>query len=147
MWLTIAILVPAIAFANAFCVKVERDPYRDPYLGLAVLKTIERAVIESGLAVSCDDSAKDLNVRIVSFREVPIAFTPDQRVSVYNLSLTLKVTAGSRQFTVSGSVPYSLPTGGLGDIPRRKAIDDLLDKLYLNILEKLRGGVKDADKR
>ncbi|MDQ7038547.1 MAG: hypothetical protein Q9N26_05050 [Aquificota bacterium] len=146
MWL-IVLALPAVLFGKTYCVEVERDPYRDPYLGFAVLRTVERAVVESGNSLGCGKGSRMLRVRVVSFREVPIAFTPDQRVSAYSLYLTLRVEAGKETFTLKGTVPYSQPTGGLGDIPRRRAIDDILDKLYLNLLEKLRGGGEDADKR
>ncbi len=146
MWL-IFLALPAVLFGKTYCVEVKRDPYRDPYIGFAVLRTVERAVVESGNSLGCGKGSRMLRVSVVSLKEVPIAFTPDQRVRAYNLYLTLRVETERETFTLGGAVPYSQPTGGLGDITRRRAIDDLLDKLYLNLLEKLRGGGRDADKR
>jgi hypothetical protein len=146
MRLSLLLLTFSLAFGDVFCIRLERDPYRDPYLSFAVLRTVERAVIESGHSINCEGGHRDLRVKVVSFREVPIAYTPEQRVSAYNLLLTISLRVWGKEFRLGGAVPYSLPTGGLGDVPRRKAIDDLLDKLYLNILERLRGGERDADK-
>ncbi len=131
-------LFASLSFGGPLCVELVRDPYRDPYLSFAVLRTVERAVLESGRGLSCGDGSEALKVEIVRFEERPIAYTPEQRVSAYTLRITLKFTMRDRSFSVTSVVPYSLPTGGLGDIPRRRAIDDALDKIYLNILKNLR---------
>ncbi len=138
MWLTALLLIVGLGFSNPLCIKLLEDRYRDPYLGFAILRTVEKAALESGRGVSCGENSEDLKVEVLNFSERPIAYTPDQRVSAYNLYITLRFTLSGRAFTLSSVVPYSLPTGGLGDIPRRRAIDDALDKLYLNILKNLR---------
>jgi hypothetical protein len=137
MWFIGALLLISLAYAETFCIEVENET-NEPYLSYAVMKFVEKAVLESGATLSCKEDHKNLRVRIVRFKETPIAYTPEQRVSSYNLSLSLKLELEGREFTLSGSVPYTLPTGGLGDIPRRKAIDDLLDKIYWNLLQNLR---------
>jgi len=71
------------------------------------------------------------------------------------------VKVNGKSIRIGGAVPYSLPAGGYGDVPRRKAVDDLFDKIYLDLLRKIRelgfsggdrlysnqGGAKDARKR
>ena len=126
--------------ADTFCVEIEGDRYRDPYLSYALLRTVERAVVESGHTLHCGEGSKTLRVEILSFGEKPIAYTPQQRVSTYSLDVRVRLSTEGESFTVFTSVPYAIPGGSEGDIPRRRAIDDLLDKLYLNILKNLRGG-------
>ncbi len=138
-----------LSYANGkeFCIKDVRNEFNEPYLSYALIRTVERAVIEMGGVLDCDESSVPVLIKVESFRETPIAYTPDQRVSSYILSLGIRIRVDKRDFSLRGTVPYSLPSGAFGDIPRRKAIDDLLDKIYLKLLENLKGGMEDADKR
>ncbi|RLJ71160.1 hypothetical protein BCF55_1458 [Hydrogenivirga caldilitoris] len=128
----------SLVFSEPFCIKGVENDTREPYLNYALLKTVEKAVLEIGGELRCEGDAKGILIRIKNFKETPIAYTPQQRVSSYNLNLSFEVVVGDRSFSLSGVVPYSLVSGGLGDIPRRRAIDDLLDKIYLDLLQNLR---------
>ena len=138
MKLLTAVFIPALLFGGSFCVSSIENPSDDPYLEYALMKAVERAIIESGYRLDCSGSHEEVKVKVVEFKEIPIAYTPRQRVSLYNLVMNLKVRIGGREFVLSSSVPYSLPSGSSGDIPRRKAIDDLTDKIYSYILQNLR---------
>lgn len=132
------IILPLSLLAEPVCIEGISNPSDDPYLEYAVLRAVERALIESGYEVSCGEGSSSSSLTIVSFQEVPIAYTPEQRINLYNLTLRLKVLIGEKVFTVGATVPYSLPSGSSGDIPRRRAIDDLTDKIYSYILQNLR---------
>ncbi len=145
MWRLIFSFIITPALAGVFCIeKVENDT-NEPYLSYALLKMAERAILESGGELSCEVSSKRVRVRVIDFREIPLAYSPSQRVNSYNLYLSFEVSVGGSSFSVGGSVPYSLPTGSLGDVPRRKAIDDLVDKIYFEVLKNFRR-LEDADK-
>ncbi len=139
MWLIFLLFsIITSAYAEVFCIENVENETNEPYLSYALLKVVEKAVLENGYELSCKGDYKKINVSVLSFEEKPIAYTPQQRVSSYNLTLRFEVELSGRKFQISGTVPYSLPSGGLGDIPRRKAIDDLLDKIYLDLLKNLR---------
>lgn len=125
------------AFAEVYCIKEINNNTNEPYLSYAILRAVEQAILQSGGSIECVQDSKSLVVSVVSFRNIPIAYTPSQRVSAYNLSVRLHVRVNGRDFTLSGTVPYSVPSG-TGDIPRRRAIDDLLDTIYWSLLENLR---------
>jgi len=125
-------------FSKELCIKEVENDTNEPYLSYALLKTLEKAILESGGSLGCSEDSTGVYVRITNFKETPIAYTPAQRVSSYNLSVSFSVRVGEHSFSLGGTVPYSLPSGGFGDIPRRKAIDDLLDKIYWNLLQNFR---------
>ncbi|EDP75257.1 hypothetical protein [Hydrogenivirga sp. 128-5-R1-1] len=136
--LIVLLIATLTAFSQELCIKEVENDTNEPYLSYALLRTIEKAILESGWKLGCKKGSTEVYVRITSFKETPIAYTPAQRVSSYNLSVSFSVRVGERSFSLAGTVPYSLPSGGLGDIPRRRAIDDLLDKIYWNLLQNFR---------
>jgi len=141
------ILLVGISFGKEFCIEEVDNDFNEPYLSYALLRIMERAVLETGGNIACSQNSIRVRLTVKDFREIPIAYTPSQRVRSYNLSISFEVDIDGKRHLFRGTVPYSLPFGGYGDIPRRKAIDDLLDKIYLNILKFLMGGKNDADKR
>ncbi|MDQ7082791.1 MAG: hypothetical protein Q9N34_07455 [Aquificota bacterium] len=145
MWRLIFSLIVTPALAGVFCIEEVENETNEPYLSYALLKMVERAILESGGKLSCKNGSDRVRISIRDFRETPLAYSPSQRVSSYILSLYFEVSVKENSFSVSGSVPYSLPTGGLGDLPRRKAIDDLVDKIYFEVLKNFRR-LEDADK-
>jgi len=138
MWFLILLLIFDLLRAEPFCVKGIDNDTEEPYLSYELLRIVERAVLESGHELRCDGDTKEVRLRVKEFKEVPIAYTSKQRVSSYNLSLSFELNIDGKGYTIRSSVPYTLPYGGLGDIPRRKAINDLLDKIYGDILNILR---------
>ena len=138
MWFLILLLSTGVLWAGVFCIEEVENDTKEPYLSYSLLKVVEEAILENGHRISCDRMSKKVKVRVKKFEEIPIAYTPEQRVSSYNLFLSVELEVNGQKHSFSSSVPYTLPYGGLGDIPRRKAIDDLLDKIYLEILKTLR---------
>jgi len=132
------LFLPLIAVAQTYCIREIENPSDDPYLEYALIKAVERAIIETGNRLSCKEDYDPVKLVITRFEQIPIAYTAEQRINLYNLSLVLRVNLGEKAFTVSSTVPYSLPSGSSGDLPRRKAIDDLTDKIYSYILQNLR---------
>ncbi len=140
------LLMTAPLRAERFCIERVENPTNDPYIGYGVQRIVEKAFIGNGFTLSCEGDHRKVIVRVIRFEEIPIAYTSRQRVSSYNLLLTAEVRVNGESFSFGGTVPYTLPSGGYGDIPRRKAVDDLLDKIYLDLLRKVRR-LGDADKR
>ncbi len=138
MWILILLLLAGLLRAETFCIKGVENRTNEPYLSYSLLKAVERAILENGHKIGCDGRFKEVRVRVKDFNEMPIAYTPEQRVSSYNLVLSVELILNGKRHSFSSVVPYTLPYGGLGDIPRRKAIDDLLDKIYIEILKTLR---------
>ena len=138
-----------IAFLTAYgkevCPKVENDT-EEPYLSYALLRTLEKALLELGYSPVCREGREIVFLKVINFEEKPIAITPEQRVSSYLLTVSLSLKVKDEEEKITSSVPYRLPYGGLGDIPRREAVDDLVDKIYTIILKSLRR-LEDADKR
>ncbi len=146
MWfLVIHALIVGLSFGQKLCLEEVKGIGEDPYVEYSLRKTVEKAFLESGYLLSCEEKSLRAVVRVIHFGEVPIAYTPKQRISSYNLTLRFEIKINGRILIAGGSVPYSIPFGGYGDIPRRKAVDDLLDKIYLDLLREIRR-LKNADK-
>ncbi len=141
----IILLLSGSLFAQTFCVREVLNSTDEPYLSYSLLRIVERALLENGYELGCEGSFNEIGLKVKEFKEIPIAYTPEQRVSSYNLILSVELKVNGEDHTLRSFVPYDLPYGGLGDVPRRRAIDDLLDKIYIEILEILRRW-KDADK-
>ncbi len=137
-FLTFLLLWTAVVLGEVFCVEDVENPTNDPYIGYSLQRVTEKALLEGGFVLSCEEGARRVRIRVISLEEIPIAYTPRQRVSSYNLILWAEVRLNGRSIKVGGAVPYTLPSGGYGDVPRRKAVDDLLDKVYLDLLRRVR---------
>ncbi len=127
-------LLLGLSFSQEICIKLEENTSEEPYASVAVIKTFEKAIFESGFSAGCSENSKLLKLYITDLEEVPIAYTPQQRVSTYTLILRIKMVLNGVKKEFSLNIPYSIPFGGLGDIPRRQALEDLMDKLYPSIL-------------
>ena len=125
----------SLSLAKNFCIKEVENPYAEVYLSYAFRKGLERAVLESGNRLRCGDGAQEIKPYIELMREVPIAYTPQQRVSAYSLELRVGLIVGEVRKVFSTSVPYSQATGGIGDLPRRGAIQDAFGIIYIDMLE------------
>ncbi len=136
MWLIIVLFI-SLSWANEFCIEKIENETNEPYLSYALQKAVERALIENGHKLSCE-RGKKVYLRVKNFREIPIAYTPQQRVSSYNLTVNVEIEVDGEKITIGSTVPYSLLPTSYGDIPRRRAIDELIDKIYLRLLESFR---------
>lgn len=138
MLLLFVLLGIAFSFADDFCIKEVENPYPESYLSYAFRKSIERAILESGHSIKCKEGAKKVEPKVEFIRETPIAYTPQQRVSAYNLEVRMALVVDGSKKSFSVLVPYSQPEGGVGDLPRRGAIEDALKIMYVDILDFIR---------
>jgi hypothetical protein len=145
IFITLFILL-SWAQAHDLCIRPVENPYGEPYLSYAFRKNLERAVLESGGRLRCSEGSQVILPRVKLFKETPIAYTPQQRVSAYTLELKLSLLWNAEEREFLATVPYSQPTGGLGDIPRRKAIEEAFGIIYLDMLQHIKRRSKDVDK-
>ena len=124
------LLLISITFGGEICLKLHSSG-EDPYIAHRAYHHIKNLFLESGFTLSCERNAKKVNVD-VSYTDVPISVSSRQRVSSYNLFL--KVLINDREFV--SSVPYFV-NASLGEIQRRKAVDEAFSRIKLNILEYL----------
>ncbi|GAB6066339.1 hypothetical protein JCM9492_14320 [Aquifex pyrophilus] len=116
-------------FAKELCLDFNIDT-EDSYVNKRIAQYVERFALESGFELSCSEKSLNLSVS-ASFSERSVAISPKQRVSTYLFSLSIRI--GSESF--STSVPYSLPSGALGELPRRKALEEAIQRLKLPIIK------------
>ncbi len=127
--------VTFFALAEDFCIEEVQNPYPDSYINYVYRKNIEKALLESAHKISCKEGAKKIKAKVELLKETPIAYMPTQRVSAYNMELRLNLSLGKEDKTFNVVVPYSQPGGGVGDLPRRQAVEDAFKIIYLDILE------------
>lgn len=137
MWF-ITFLMFGLSFALDACIRSVDNPYQDPYLDYLLVKTLEKALQESGRKLSCDKDAQDFYLKVTRLKEEPTAYTPFKRVNAYNLTLSLELRSGDKSKTYSRTINYFLPSGAYGNLPKRKALEDLLNIIYLDLLQDLK---------
>lgn len=140
------LLLLNISFSLDFCIKPVENPYNEPYVSYALLRNLERSILESGHSLSCNGSSISITPVIKEIKEVPIAYTPFQRVSAYNMTLTFILKDYKGEVSFSPTVPYNQPTGGLGNLPRREAIDNAMGIIYVELVENFKRRYQDAHK-
>lgn len=128
-------LFVSFAVGVDFCIKKVENPYPEPYLDFTFRKKLERAILETGNRIACKEGSKQIIPKVELLKETPIAYTPQQRVSAYNLELKVSLTVDGKSQSFSTAVPYSQPSGSLGDLPKRSAIDDAFGIIYIDMLE------------
>ncbi len=135
-----------ISFSLDFCIKPVENPYNEPYVSYALLRNLERSILESGHSLGCNGSSISITPVIKEIKEVPIAYTPFQRVSAYNMTLTFILKDYKGEVRFSPTVPYYQSTGGLGNLPRREAIDNAMSIIYVELVENFKRRYQDAHK-
>ncbi len=125
-------LLPLLAVGGELCLSVDGTNLKDPFVKQYVLGRINQYVLESGWEVGCSEKARRLVLK-VRYTERPLVISAGQRVKSYLLSLRVEINGKS----FGASVPYSLPYGGLGELPRRKALEEALGRMKLSIIEYL----------
>ncbi len=125
----LVILLLSFLFAKELCLEFNINT-DDPYLNKRVEQYVEELALESGFKLGCSEKSLNLPVS-ASFSENGIAISPKQRVSTYLFSLSVNI--GNESF--STSVPYSLPSGAFGELPRRKALEEAIKRLRLPIIK------------
>ncbi len=117
------------------CINVKGDFPKEKYIRIIVRKRVEKALLESGYKPSCQKPFVPLDVIIRRVKERPIAYTSKGRISSYSLSIELEMVFGEKRGIFKGFAPYRQPTGAVGDLYRKKAVNEIIDKIYLNILK------------
>ncbi|AAC06573.1 hypothetical protein [Aquifex aeolicus] len=124
------LLLPFFLFAKEVCLDFSEIDTDDPYVKQAIIRKVEEYVLEAGFKVKCTENTLRIKVR-ANYREVPSTISARQRVSSYTLYLS--VSLGEESF--SASVPYSLPSGSLAELPRRKALEEAFSRIKLHIIK------------
>ena len=117
------------------CVTVKGDYPQEKYLRIALKRSVEKALIETGYITGCDKDSKKLLIIIKNVNEKPIAYTSKSRIRSFSLTIVMDIIMENKKGRFSSFAPYGQPSGGIGDINRKKAIDEIIDKIYLDILK------------
>ncbi len=124
------------AFSKEYvCVRLKGDFPKEKYIRIALKKAVEKALIETSYKPKCVEGSKKLVVHIKNIIEKPIAYTSKGRVSSYSLNINISISFHNKKESFSGFAPYGQPSGTIGDINRKKAVDEIIDKIYLNMLK------------
>ncbi len=128
-----------LAYANSFCIREEEGTFiDDPYIDEYAIKSVEKAFLEAHKNLDCDSkSSKTVYMKITNFGASPIGYSIYQRANNYMLTVSLELDIGKKHFNYTQVSYYSLPTGGEGDIPKRQAFEDAMDRIKDMIVEDL----------
>jgi hypothetical protein len=125
------------AFGKEVCLSELKNPYPDDYLDYALRRTVERAFLQVGERLRCGEGSEKVTVEVLEYKNIPTGLSPFQRVNSYNLFLSFELKTQSKSYKYSVAVPYFLPSGGQGDLPRRSALEDALGIIYPKLIEDL----------
>jgi hypothetical protein len=125
------------AIGREVCLSELKNPYPDDYLDYALRKTVERAFLQAGEQLRCGEGSEKVTVEVIEYKHIPTGFSPFQRVNSYNLFLSFELKTQDKSYKYSVTVPYFLPSGGQGDIPKRSALEDALGIIYPRLIEDL----------
>jgi hypothetical protein len=130
-----------VLFQNAIgkevCLSELKNSYPDDYLDYALRRTVERAFLQAGEKLRCGEGSEKVSVEVLEYKDVPTGLSPFQRVNSYNLLLSFELKTQDKSYKYSVVVPYFLPSGGQGDIPKRSALEDALGIIYPRLIEDL----------
>jgi hypothetical protein len=130
-----------VLFQNAIgkevCLSELKNPYPDDYLDYALRRTVERAFLQAGEKLRCGEASEKVSVEVLEYKDIPTGLSPFQRVNSYNLFLSFEIKTQDKSYRYSVAVPYFLPSGGQGDIPKRSALEDTLGIIYPRLIEDL----------
>jgi len=125
------------AIGKEVCLSELKNPYPDDYLDYALRRTVERAFLQVGERLRCGEGSEKVTVEVLEYKDIPTGLSPFQRVNSYNLLLSFELKTQSKSYKYSITVPYFLPSGGQGDIPKRSALEDALGIIYPRLIEDL----------
>ncbi len=123
------------AIGGEVCFSELKNPYPDDYLDYALKRTVERAFLQAGEKLRCGEGSEKVSVEVLEYKDVPTGLSPFQRVNSYNLFLSFELKTQSKSHKYSVAVPYFLPSGGQGDLPKRSALEDALGIIYPRLIE------------
>ena len=125
------------AIGGEVCLSELKNPYPDDYLDYALRRTVERAFLQAGEKLRCGEGSEKVTVEVLEYKDIPTGLSPYQRVNSYNLFLSFELKTQSKSYKYSVAVPYFLPSGGQGDLPKRSALEDALGIIYPRLIEDL----------
>jgi hypothetical protein len=125
------------AIGGEVCLSELKNPYPDDYLDYALRRTVERAFLQAGEKLRCGEGSEKVTVEVLEYKDIPTGLSPFQRVNSYNLLLSFEIKTRSKSYKYSVTVPYFLPSGGRGDLPKRSALEDALGIIYPRLIEDL----------
>jgi hypothetical protein len=125
------------AIGGEVCLSELKNSYPDDYLDYALRRTVERAFLQAGEQLRCGEASEKVSVEVLEYKDIPTGLSPFQRVNSYNLLLSFELKTQSKSYKYSVVVPYFLPSGGQGDIPKRSALEDALGIIYPRLIEDL----------
>ena len=125
------------AIGREVCLSELKNPYPDDYLDYALRRTVERAFLQAGERLWCGEGSEKVTVEVLEYKDIPTGLSPYQRVNSYNLFLSFELKTQGKSYKYSVVVPYFLPSGGQGDIPKRSALEDALGIVYNKLIEDL----------
>lgn len=125
------------AMGGEVCLSELKNSYPDDYLDYALRRTVERAFLQAGEKLRCGEGSEKVSVEVLEYKDIPTGLSPYQRVNSYNLLLSFELKTQSKSYKYSVAVPYFLPSGGQGDLPKRSALEDALGIIYPRLIEDL----------
>jgi hypothetical protein len=125
------------AIGGEVCLSELKNPYPDDYLDYALRRTVERAFLQAGEKLRCGNGSEKVSVEVLEYKDIPTGLSPFQRVNSYNLFLSFELKTQGKSYKYSVAVPYFLPSGGQGDLPKRSALEDALGIIYNKLIEDL----------
>jgi len=125
------------AIGGEVCLSELKNPYPDDYLDYALRRTVERAFLQAGEKLRCGEGSEKVSLEVLKYKDVPTGLSPYQRINSYNLLLSFELKTQNKSYKYSVVVPYFLPSGGQGDVPKRSALEDALGIIYPRLIEDL----------
>jgi hypothetical protein len=125
------------AIGGEVCLSELKNSYPDNYLDYALRRTVERAFLQVGERLRCGEASEKVIVEVLEYKDIPTGLSPFQRVNSYNLFLSFELKTQDKSYRYSVAVPYFLPSGGQGDMPKRSALEDALGIIYPRLIEDL----------
>ena len=135
--LILGLVLLQTAIGGEVCLSELKNSYPDDYLDYALRRTVERAFLQAGEKLRCGEASEKVSVEVLEYKDVPTGLSPFQRVNSYNLFLSFELKTQGKSYKYSVTVPYFLPSGGQGDVPKRSALEDALGIIYPRLIEDL----------
>jgi hypothetical protein len=135
--LILGLILFKTAIGGEVCLSELKNSYPDDYLDYALRRTVERAFLQAGEKLRCGEGSEKVTVEVLEYKDVPTGLSPYQRVNSYNLFLSFELKTQDKSYKYSVVVPYFLPSGGQGDVPKRSALEDALGIIYPRLIEDL----------
>jgi len=134
IWMLFSLM--ALSYAQEFCVKEKEGAFvDDPYIKAYTIRAVQDALIEANNRIDCaDKSSKTIILKITNFSSMPIGYSIYQRANNYILNIGIELDMDGQKHVYTQSSYYALPSGSEGDIPKRQAFEDAINRIKDNIV-------------